>query len=109
MHHARDTSDGEPRPVGRGLPSLCPSFLNRVPLAMEMFRHASSTRRGVFLLVIQVLTPPPLMLDAMRSHWIIWDHAKLFPDMPCMKRLYRDKSASVHWSAARNEERFSSC
>ena len=29
----------------------------------------------------------------------------LFPDMPCMKRVYRDKLASVHWSAARNEER----
>ena len=31
-----------------------------------------------------------------------------FPDMPCMKRVYRDKRASVHWSAARNKERFSS-
>ena len=31
-----------------------------------------------------------------------------FPDMPCMKRVYRDKKASVHWSAARNKERFSS-
>ena len=29
----------------------------------------------------------------------------LFPDMPCMKRVYRDKKASAHWSAARNEER----
>ena len=28
----------------------------------------------------------------------------LFPEMPCMKRAYKDKSASVHWSAARNEE-----
>ena len=32
----------------------------------------------------------------------------LFPDMPCMKRTYRDKKASAHWSAARNEERPSS-
>ena len=31
-----------------------------------------------------------------------------FPDMPCMKRVYRDKKASVHWSAARTKERFSS-
>ena len=31
-----------------------------------------------------------------------------FPDMPCMKRVYRDKKASVHSSASRNEERFSS-
>ena len=31
-----------------------------------------------------------------------------FPDMPCMKRVYRDKKASFHWSAARNKERFSS-
>ena len=31
-----------------------------------------------------------------------------FPDMPCMKKVYRDKKASVHWSAARNEERPSS-
>ena len=34
--------------------------------------------------------------------------AYLFPDMPCMKRVYRDKKASVHWSAARKKERFSS-
>ena len=27
--------------------------------------------------------------------------------MPCMKRIYRDKKASVHWSAARKKERFS--
>ena len=33
----------------------------------------------------------------------------MFPDMPCMKKVYRDKKASVHWSAARNEERASSC
>ena len=31
-----------------------------------------------------------------------------FPDMPCMRRVYRDKLASVHWSAARKKERFSS-
>ena len=33
---------------------------------------------------------------------------RFFPDMPCMKKIYRDKNASVHWSAARNKERFSS-
>ena len=33
---------------------------------------------------------------------------KLFPDMPCMIRVYRNKKASVHWSAARNTERFPS-
>ena len=31
-----------------------------------------------------------------------------FPDMPCMKRICRDKKASVHWSAARKKERLSS-
>ena len=31
-----------------------------------------------------------------------------FPEMPCMKEVYKDKWASVHWSAARNEERSSS-
>ena len=30
---------------------------------------------------------------------------KRFLDMPCVKRVYRDTKASVHWSAARNEER----
>ena len=35
-----------------------------------------------------------------------WEHA--FPDMPRMKRVYIDKKASFHWSAARNKERFSS-
>ena len=29
----------------------------------------------------------------------------VFSDMPCMKIVYRDKKESVHWSAARNEER----
>ena len=32
----------------------------------------------------------------------------VFPDMPCMKKDYRYKKASVHWSAAREKERFSS-
>ena len=32
----------------------------------------------------------------------------VFPDMPCMKKVYKDKKASVHWSAAKNKERFSS-
>ena len=27
----------------------------------------------------------------------------LFPDMPCMKRVYKDNKASVHWSAARKK------
>ena len=26
--------------------------------------------------------------------------------MSCMKRVYRDKKASVHWSAAMNKKRF---
>ena len=35
--------------------------------------------------------------------------SRVFPDMPCMKRVYRDKKASapVHWSASRNKECFS--
>ena len=32
----------------------------------------------------------------------------IFPDMPCMKKVYRDKKATAQWSAARNEERPSS-
>ena len=36
------------------------------------------------------------------------ENTKLFPGMLCMKRVYKDKKASVHWSAARNEERPSS-
>ena len=32
----------------------------------------------------------------------------IFPDMPCMKRVYRDKKAALHWSAARTKERSSS-
>ena len=32
----------------------------------------------------------------------------IFPNMPCMKTVYWDKKASIHWSAARNTERFSS-
>ena len=34
--------------------------------------------------------------------------AEVFPDMLCMRRVYRDKKASAHWSAAKNKERFSS-
>ena len=29
--------------------------------------------------------------------------------MPCMKRVYKDKKLSVHWSAAGNKERFTDC
>ena len=29
--------------------------------------------------------------------------------MPCMKKVYNDKKASVHWSAAKKEERSRSC
>ena len=31
-----------------------------------------------------------------------------FPDMLCMKRVYRDKAALFHWSETRNKDRFSS-
>ena len=31
-----------------------------------------------------------------------------FPDMPCMKKVYRARKASVHWSAAGYEDSFSS-
>ena len=31
-----------------------------------------------------------------------------FPDMPCMNRVYKNKRVTVHWLAARNEERVSS-
>ena len=31
---------------------------------------------------------------------------KLFPDMPCMKRVHKDKQASVHSSASKNAENF---
>ena len=34
--------------------------------------------------------------------------SKLFPDMPRINRIYRDKKASFHWSAARNKARSSS-
>ena len=30
------------------------------------------------------------------------------PDMSCMKKVYTDKKALFHWSAARKKERFSS-
>ena len=29
----------------------------------------------------------------------------IIPDMPCTKRVYKDKNASVHWSASKNEKR----
>ena len=34
-----------------------------------------------------------------------FDTFEVYPDMPCMKRVYRDKNATVHWSAIRNDER----
>ena len=37
-----------------------------------------------------------------------WTRQAIFPDMLCMRRVYRDKKASAHWSAAKNKERFSS-
>ena len=38
----------------------------------------------------------------------IFENILNFPDMPCMKRVYKDKKAPVHWSAAMKKERFSS-
>ena len=32
-------------------------------------------------------------------------YMEIFPDMPYMKRVYRDKKATAQWSAARNVER----
>ena len=46
--------------------------------------------------------PPPVYIG-----FPLFVLPRRFPDMPCMKRVYRDK-ASVHWSAARNKERSSS-
>ena len=37
----------------------------------------------------------------------IYIYIYIFSEMLCMKRVYRDKQASIYWSAARNEERFS--
>ena len=34
---------------------------------------------------------------------------RFFPDMPCTKRVYTYKKASIHWAAGQNEERPSSC
>ena len=39
-----------------------------------------------------------------RKHRLSGRTPDLFPDMPCMKRVYRDKKASVHWSAARKKK-----
>ena len=50
-------------------------------------------------------------LSAVHNEFIRGTTAALhsrFPDMPCMKKVYKDKNATVHWSAARNEERVSS-
>ena len=44
-----------------------------------------------------------MLLELIRLKWVC-----LFPDMPCMKRVYQDKNVSAHWSPARNKERFSS-
>ena len=43
------------------------------------------------------------MQNNVRKYFVV----KKFPDMPCMKRVYRDEKAFFHWSAARNKERFS--
>ena len=48
----------------------------------------------------------PLRLEIVQVSRLV--PTNLFPDMPCMKRVYRDKKASVHWSVARDKERFSS-
>ena len=46
-------------------------------------------------------TTKTIFLHSNGSHVVFWIK---FPDMPCMKRVHRDK-ASVHWSAARKKER----
>ena len=51
---------------------------------------------------------PPVVCPGFGFDKFIERFSIAFPDMPCMKRVYKDKKASVHWSAARNKERFSS-
>ena len=46
--------------------------------------------------------------DRVVAEELVRDSMKKFPDMPCVKRVYRNKKTSFHWSAARKKERFSS-
>ena len=49
-----------------------------------------------------------LFSNVFASRLINFDSRTCLAWMPCMKRVYKDKKASVHWSAVRNKERFSS-
>ena len=60
---------------------------------------------GIFIGVLMLVE---FGLIIARALTIVVLFSLLFPDMPCMKRVYRDKTASFHWSAARNKERVSS-
>ena len=44
----------------------------------------------------------------MRTFVLFVYNVHKFLNMPCMKKVYKDKTAMVHWSVARNEERPSS-
>ena len=46
--------------------------------------------------------------DGFIAEEIVRDSLVKFSDMPCIKKVHRDKKASVHWSAARRKKRFSS-
>ena len=82
-----------PTPLGRsaGRPDpTCPWYV----------RVLHSTGFEVIGIILQISTVNKKVLNY---------YFMLFPDILCMKRVYRNKTASFHYSAAKNKERFSSC
>ena len=85
-------------------PVVCPSFgfeklfiFWEVPSINKVRKNKASVRRLAARSEKRKL--PRGKNDRQRS--IVFLH---FRDMPCMKRVWKDKKASFHWSAARNKE-----
>ena len=74
-------------------------------LLHDMIRHAAVTYRNNSLKeLVGLRTTNTLLHDTPQAR----RNEILFPDTPCMKRAYKEKEASVHWSAPRKKERVSS-
>ena len=88
---------------------------HRMP--MELFALFLSRWKNDLLFVILEARTKKTLFTPMQVHsdWLTPDSYSVFSgrktffrDMPCTKKFYKNKYTSVHWSAARNEERFSS-
>ena len=84
-------------PIRNENPAVWPSLLKSGFLS-----GPSSEKAGEYLArFLSLAAAPPVSCGEDDC----WYPPFCFPDMPCMKSICKNRKASVHWSATRNEQR----